>query len=150
MMRKPKIFYALSILFFASTVIVHAQQLSDKFTPGEIWPDNKGIHINAHGGGLLKSGKTYFWYGEHKTEGKGGNMALVGVHCYSSNDLYNWTDEGIALPVSDDPKSEINWTRAVWHYRKGMELEGKKDLPEDVKGYIRNVYADEKHRQALR
>jgi O-antigen ligase len=50
----------------------------------------------------------------------------------------------------DNPKSEINWTRAVWHYRKGVELEQKKDLPEDVKGYIRNFYTDERHLQALR
>jgi hypothetical protein len=26
---------------------------------------------------------------------------------YSSKDLYNWKDEGIALPVSADPQSEI-------------------------------------------
>jgi hypothetical protein len=30
-----------------------------------------------------------------------------GVHVYSSRDLYNWRDEGIALSVSDDPKSDI-------------------------------------------
>ena len=23
------------------------------FHPGELWPDDKGVHINAHGGGLL-------------------------------------------------------------------------------------------------
>ena len=23
------------------------------FTPGEIWPDNHQVHINAHGGGIL-------------------------------------------------------------------------------------------------
>jgi len=77
------------------------------FTPGEIWPDNNGIHINAHGGGLLKFDGTYYWYGEHKIEGKAGNRAMVGVHVYSSEDLYNWTDEGIALEVSDDPESPI-------------------------------------------
>jgi O-antigen ligase len=48
-----------------------------------------------------------------------------------------------------DPKSEVNWAKAVWHYRKGVELEGKKDLPEGVKGYIRNFYTDEAHRQPL-
>lgn len=75
--------------------------------PGEIWPDNNGVHINAHGGGMLQSGDTYYWFGEHKTEGEGGNVAQVGVHCYSSKDLYNWTDEGIALSVSNDTTSLI-------------------------------------------
>lgn len=77
------------------------------FTPGELWPDNKGVHINAHGGGILLSGDTYYWFGEHKTEGTDGNKAWVGVHCYSSKDLYNWKDEGIALAVSDDTTSSI-------------------------------------------
>ena len=44
----------------------------------------------------------YYWFGEHKTEGTAGNNALVGVHCYSSKDLYNWKDEGVALSVVTD------------------------------------------------
>ena len=102
-----KLQFLLSILISSTVGVSTAQKSLDKFSPGEIWPDNKGVHINAHGGGIFKSGKTYYWYGEHKTEGRGGNMAQVGVHCYSSKDLYNWSDEGIALPVSDDPQSEI-------------------------------------------
>jgi hypothetical protein len=77
------------------------------FRPGELWPDNNGVHINAHGGGVLFHGGTYFWFGEHKIEGTAGNLAHVGVHVYSSRDLYNWKDDGIALAVSDDPKSSI-------------------------------------------
>lgn len=75
------------------------------FTPGEIWPDNNGVHINAHGGGVLFHNGTYYWYGEHKVEGERGNQAWVGVHVYSSTNLYNWTDEGIALPMSTDTTS---------------------------------------------
>ena len=59
------------------------------FKPGEIWTDNNGVHINAHGGGILYDKGTYYWYGEHKVEGDAGNYAQVGVHCYSSKDLYN-------------------------------------------------------------
>jgi hypothetical protein len=77
------------------------------FRPGEPWPDNNGVHINAHGGGVLFHDGAYFWFGEHKIEGKAGNVAHVGVHVYSSRDLYNWKDEGVALAVSDDPKSPI-------------------------------------------
>ena len=78
------------------------------FKPGEVWPDDKGVHINAHGGGILRVGDTYYWFGEHKTEGSAGNLAQVGVHCYSSKDLYNRKDEGIALSVvPDDTTSHI-------------------------------------------
>lgn len=68
----------------------------------------KGYILNAHGGGILRIGDTYYWFGEHKTEGSAGNLAQVGVHCYSSKDLYNWKDEGIALSVVlDDTTSHI-------------------------------------------
>lgn len=77
------------------------------FKPGEPWPDNRGVHINAHGGGILFYDGTYYWFGEHKVEGEKGNAAHVGVHVYSSRDLYNWTDEGIALAVVDDAASAI-------------------------------------------
>ncbi|MBT3193210.1 MAG: hypothetical protein HN341_11705, partial [Verrucomicrobia bacterium] len=77
------------------------------FTPGEIWPDDRGVHINAHGGGVMLHGGTYYWFGEHKIAGSAGNSAEVGVHVYASEDLYNWRDEGIALKVSDDPKHDI-------------------------------------------
>ena len=77
------------------------------FRPGALWLDNQGVHINAHGGGMLVHGKTYYWFGEHKIDGDAGNYAQVGVHCYSSTDLYNWKDAGIALKVSEDPASEI-------------------------------------------
>jgi beta-xylosidase len=82
-------------------------QAINHFSPGEIWPDTCGTAINAHGGGLLFHEGLYYWFGEHKTEGEAGNNALVGVHVYSSPDLYNWKDEGIALGVSEDPESDI-------------------------------------------
>lgn len=74
---------------------------------GGIWPDDKGVHINAHGGGVLFHHGLYYWFGEHKVAGAAGNLAHVGVHCYSSTDLCGWKDEGIALRVVSDPASDI-------------------------------------------
>lgn len=93
-----------SVLIFLPAIA----QNNQRFNPGELWPDNNGIHINAHGGGILFYEGKYYWFGEHKIEGKMGNRAMVGVHCYSSTDLLNWTDEGIALEVDkDNPDSDI-------------------------------------------
>ncbi len=75
------------------------------FRPGNLWFDTDGHIINAHGGGILYHDGTYYWFGENK--GENSNSALVGVMCYSSVDLYNWKNEGVALPVSDDPESPI-------------------------------------------
>ncbi|WP_167615138.1 glycoside hydrolase family 43 protein [Maribellus sediminis] len=93
-----------SVLIFLPAIA----QNQKSFQPGELWPDNKGIHINAHGGGIMFYEGKYYWFGEHKIEGKMGNRAMVGVHCYSSGDLLNWTEEGIALEVDkDNPDSDI-------------------------------------------
>lgn len=78
-----------------------------EFRPGELWKDTDGVAINAHGGGIMFHSGKYWWYGEFKTEGEAGNLAQVGVSCYSSDDLYNWKNEGIALAVSDEPSSDI-------------------------------------------
>ncbi|WP_231464947.1 glycoside hydrolase family 43 protein [Pedobacter sp. Leaf132] len=94
------------IIAFSSNV-VFAQKKQNAFYPGQLWKDDKGVHINAHGGGIVESKGVYYWFGEHKVAGEKGNTAQVGVHCYSSKDLYNWKDEGIALRVSDDLKSDI-------------------------------------------
>lgn len=77
------------------------------FEPGELWRDDHGVHLNAHGGGILLHDGRYYWHGEHKIAGTAGNSAHVGVHVYSSADLLNWKDEGIALAVSPDPESDI-------------------------------------------
>ena len=78
-----------------------------RFQPGELWMDNHGVHINAHGGGILFYNDLYYWFGEHKTEGTEGNRAKVGVHCYSSKNLCDWKDEGICMKVSRDTGSLI-------------------------------------------
>jgi beta-xylosidase len=101
MMRPPALPLLLMLLSGTSGAAEKA------FRPGEIWPDNKGIHINCHGGGILVHNNTFYWFGQHMVEGDAGNYAQVGVHVYSSKDLYDWKDEGIALRVSDDPKSDI-------------------------------------------
>ena len=96
----------LILTFFIYCLSVNAQkQIYTDFYPGKLWFDTEGDIINAHGGGILYYEGTYYWFGEYK--GEFSNAALVGVTCYSSKDLYNWTFERIALPVSDDPNSPI-------------------------------------------
>lgn len=75
--------------------------------PGAVWMDTGGQVINAHGGGFLEHNGVWYWFGEHKIEGEAGNAAQVGIHVYSSRNLHDWTDQGIALAVSPEPSSAI-------------------------------------------
>lgn len=83
---------------------VGAQSL-ERITPGKEWPDRKGEHINAHGGGLLFHEGKYYWYGENRPAR--GFTTEVGVEVYSSSDLMNWEDEGVALAVSEEAGHDI-------------------------------------------
>ena len=73
--------------------------------PGQLWPDDSGRHINAHGGGILRQGDTYYWFGEHKADST--SSAMIGVMCYRSTDLIHWQNLGTALAVSDQRGSDI-------------------------------------------
>lgn len=84
---------------------VHVRAQYTAFYPGKLWFDNNQRIINAHGGGVLYHDGQYYWFGEHK--GERSNAAWIGVTCYSSSDLYNWNDEGVALAVSKDNRSPI-------------------------------------------
>jgi len=79
----------------------------DAIHPGEIWKDTAGATINAHGGGILRDGDAWYWYGEIKGDGAQGNTAQVGVSAYRSTDLVHWKSLGVALAVSTDPSSDI-------------------------------------------
>lgn len=105
-------FIALFFIFFLIQLVGCANsdnkpQRYDAFHPGEIWLDNDSVHINAHGGGILYHQGTYYWFGEHKIAGRHGNSAQVGVQVYSSDDLFNWVNQGVALKVVDSEGDDI-------------------------------------------
>ncbi len=69
--------------------------------------DTTGEHISAHGGGVIFHEGVYYWYGESRTPRGSGRPSTQGVGCYSSTDLVNWKNEGVVLPVSDQPGHDI-------------------------------------------
>lgn len=78
------------IIFFAPH-LSFCQSKNDTIRPTEIWPDEQGHHIQAHGGGIIKVKDRYFWYGEERRKGLDTNYRYVS--CYMSKDLVNWTFE---------------------------------------------------------
>ncbi len=72
---------------------------------GQPWLDTNGRHINAHGGCIIEYDGRYYWYGEQRPE-RGYSMD-TGVSVYSSTDMRQWKNEGVALSVSTEPGSDI-------------------------------------------
>ena len=81
-------------------------QKYNSFKPGQVWLDTNGNRIQAHGGSVIYVDDTYYFYGENKekTDGKS-DIWHWGVRCYSSEDLYNWTDLGLIIPPDLEDES---------------------------------------------
>ncbi|MDX6282910.1 MAG: hypothetical protein QOH03_3981 [Kribbellaceae bacterium] len=75
------------------------------------WKDTAGNPIYSQGGGVLKVGSTYYWYGvkyggavsyfNNPAGGKNNNYSFDAITTYSSTDLVHWKFEGNAMTSSD-------------------------------------------------
>lgn len=105
----------------------------DLFEPGAEWRDTNGERIEAHGGGILLVGNTYYWYGENHRLG-GGNK--TGISAYSSTDLRHWKNEGVVLPKDSLPvryrdggvaeRPKVIFNRSTGMYVMWMHLDAKR------------------------
>ena len=102
-MRKLRSF----LTIIASLLVWKNAIAQNVIRPGEAWPDNKGNHIQAHGGGIIQLGKYYYWYGEQRRQGLDTNYRYVS--CYRSKDLVNWKFMGDALQLSDPEQLGRRW-----------------------------------------
>ena len=93
-MKLDKILTLLVLIALINNAFAQKQTL---ITPGELWPDADGNHIQAHGGGILRIKDTYYWYGEQRRQGLDTNFRYVS--CYASTDLINWKFKGDALKL---------------------------------------------------
>ena len=65
---------------------------------GVVFMDTDGQRVNAHGGGIIREGDTFYLHGELFSSTSTANN-FVGFSMYSSKDLATWKNEGIILPT---------------------------------------------------
>ncbi len=70
----------------------------ETIAPGAVWPDDRGRHVQAHGGGITRVGNTYYWFGEDRSRTFGPSRR--GIACYASTDLVHWTFRGDVFTMS--------------------------------------------------
>ncbi|MFF7448085.1 MULTISPECIES: RICIN domain-containing protein [unclassified Streptomyces] len=63
-----------------------AQAAPQKIINGTQFTDGSGNPVHAHGGGVLKVGSYYYWFGEHRNS----DNTFRYVDAYRSTDLKNW------------------------------------------------------------
>jgi hypothetical protein len=88
-----------------------ASAASVAITPGTAWKDTRGQPIQAHGGGMIKVGSTYYWFGEDKTGESQANAFFRNVTCYSSTDLAHW--RFVANVLTRQPSGDLGPNRVI-------------------------------------
>jgi hypothetical protein len=109
-------------------------------SPGEIWPDDRGKHIQAHGGGILKLADTYYWFGEDRSHENVRGKRYVA--CYASKDLVNWQFRNQVIK-SDAPfgigsrwvleRPKVFYNKQTRKFVMYMHIDGPTD-PDDRRG----------------
>ncbi|GAA3439288.1 family 43 glycosylhydrolase [Kutzneria kofuensis] len=104
---------AATLTFFGTVTTANAAtpQASATIQNDVFWKDTAGNPIYSQGGGVLKVGGTYYWYGakyngavtyyNNPAKGKNGDTSFSAITVYSSTDLAHWKFEGNALTASD-------------------------------------------------
>ena len=75
--------------------------------PGAVWPDDRGMHVQAHGGGIIKVGDTFYWFGEDRGQTNDHHLRYVG--CYASKDLVHWTFRNQVVKANDPAQLGRGW-----------------------------------------
>jgi hypothetical protein len=93
MSMRPLLYLMMVVLL---PLVARADQI---IRPGELWRDHRGQPIQAHGGGMLRLGKTFYWFGEDRSPTNDPQKRFVS--CYSSDDLVHWQFRNQALKLAD-------------------------------------------------
>ncbi|HEV8551485.1 MAG TPA: hypothetical protein VGQ57_20700, partial [Polyangiaceae bacterium] len=73
-------------------------KLTGALATGIAFNDTDGARVNAHGGGIIRVGDTFYLHGEYFPSG-GTDNDFHGFTMYSSKDLATWKSEGVILPT---------------------------------------------------
>ncbi|MEW2613866.1 RICIN domain-containing protein [Streptomyces sp. NPDC047880] len=87
-------------LFGALATAGPAQAAPQTVTNGTRFTDTSGNPVHAHGGGVLKVGSFYYWFGEHRNA----DNTFRYVDAYRSTDLKNWEFRNHVLTEASDPE----------------------------------------------
>ncbi|MEU1850657.1 RICIN domain-containing protein [Streptomyces sp. NPDC019990] len=101
MRRAPAVLLALCLsLFGALATAGPARAAPQTITNGTQFTDTSGNPVHAHGGGVVKVGSYYYWFGENRNA----DNTFRYVSAYRSTDLKNWEFRNHVLTEAGAPE----------------------------------------------
>ncbi|MFT3868463.1 MAG: family 43 glycosylhydrolase [Nibricoccus sp.] len=94
-------------VIFASPKKSWAETGDEYISPAMPWLDDRGKHIQAHGGSVIRYGDTWYWIGEDRS--RDNDPMLRCVSCYSSRDLVHWKFRNQILRLADPENFGSEW-----------------------------------------
>lgn len=130
-MLTTALFLGVATLFAAPPA--HAASVTVLNGTGFTTPDGRPVH--AHGGGVLKVGGYYYWFGENRQED---SNAFRYVSVYRSTDLRAWEFRNHVLTQASDPelqsanieRPKVMYNRATGKFVMWMHKENGTDYSE--------------------
>ncbi|MEV5319457.1 RICIN domain-containing protein [Streptomyces sp. NPDC052687] len=80
-----------------------AQAAPQTVVNGTQFTDTSGNPVHAHGGGIIKAGSYYYWFGEHRNA----DNTFRYVDAYRSTDLRNWEFRNHVLTQATHPELAV-------------------------------------------
>ncbi|MGI5193970.1 RICIN domain-containing protein [Streptomyces sp. CA-288835] len=111
-----------------------AQAAPQTITNGTQFTDTSGNALHAHGGGVIKVGSYYYWFGENRNS----DNTFRFVSAYRSTDLKNWEFRNHVLTEATDPelatanieRPKVMYNAATGKYVMWMHKENGVDYSE--------------------
>ncbi len=107
MMKKAQLLLAGLFLLTLVAAVPSLAATSNIIKPGDVWVDNRGQQIQAHGGGITYWKGVYYWFGEDRSQTNDPEKRYVA--CYASRDLVHWKFRRQVLVLSDPEHLGPRW-----------------------------------------
>jgi hypothetical protein len=109
---------ALAVVLLILVLPAPAQAAPVTITNGVQFTDTAGAGVHAHGGGVLKAGSYWYWFGENRNA----DDTFRAVSVYRSTDLRNWEFRNNVLTSSSASElgsSKIERPKVIWNASTG-------------------------------
>ncbi len=104
---KKTVLHSTCLFFLALVAAIPSMAATDSIKPGDRWLDDRGQHIQAHGGGITHWKGVYYWFGEDRSQTNDPEKRYVA--CYSSRDLVHWKFRRQVVALSDPEHLGPRW-----------------------------------------